>query len=124
MYERISEEFITYRQRVIEALLFISEFITEIPSQYSLEDGSYVGLDEVQDQFQSVVHSCNPVGGRIGHILMMSAKFEKAANEVEDFLRSVADTKDILEKRCFAIDGIDAPNWDTISIFLADVIEL
>ena len=55
---------------------------------------------------------------------MMSAKFEKAANEVEDFLTSVADAEDILEKRCFAVDGIDAPNRDTISNFLADVIEL
>lgn len=78
----------------------------------------------MQNQFQNVVHSCSPVGGRIGHISVMSAMFNKAANEIEDFLRSIADAEDILEKSCFVVDGIDAPNQDTISSFLADVIEL
>lgn len=55
---------------------------------------------------------------------MMLAKFEKAANEIEDFLRSIADDEEILEKRNFAIDSIDALDRDTVSSFLADVIEI
>lgn len=120
-YERLVEEFIAYRQRVVEAFLFVNEFITEIPARCHHDDGSYIRLDEVQNKFQSVV--CNSDGG-MSHISIMSTKFEKAANEIKDFLRSISDGEDILEKRNFAIDGIDASNRDTISNFLANVIEI
>lgn len=52
------------------------------------------------------------------------AKFDKAAEDVKDSLSSIVEGEEILEKRNFAINSIDAPDRDTVSSFLANVVEI
>ena len=51
-------------------------------------------------------------------------KTHKATEEVKDPLGLITKGEEILENQNIALVGIDAPNRDTISNFLADVIEL